>query len=85
MNPLILAFYGSPRRNGNTATLLSKPVHGATEAGAEVTVSAYNRSTSLFTIPPFEKMDKATIRLRTINYSSSNSLALCESKAYDSF
>ena len=36
MSPLILAFYGSPRRNGNTATLLSKAVQGAREAGAEV-------------------------------------------------
>jgi len=32
----ILAIYGSPRRNGNTATLLRKAVQGAREAGAEV-------------------------------------------------
>lgn len=34
--PYILAFYGSPRRKGNTATLLQKAVTGAREAGAEV-------------------------------------------------
>ena len=32
----ITAIYGSPRRNGNTATLLKKAVQGAREAGAEV-------------------------------------------------
>lgn len=32
----ILAFYGSPRRKGNTATLLQQAVQGAREAGAEV-------------------------------------------------
>lgn len=32
----ILAFYGSPRREGNSATLLGKVVEGAREAGAEV-------------------------------------------------
>ena len=34
--PKILAIYGSPRRNGNTALLLQKAVQGAREAGAEV-------------------------------------------------
>ena len=33
----IVAIYGSPRRNGNTATLLQQSVRGATEAGATVT------------------------------------------------
>ena len=32
----ILAFYGSPRRKGNSATLLDQAVKGATEAGAAV-------------------------------------------------
>ena len=32
----ILAIYGSPRRNGNTAVLLQKAVQGAKEAGAKV-------------------------------------------------
>lgn len=32
----ILAVYGSPRRKGNTATLLQRAVQGAREAGAEV-------------------------------------------------
>ncbi len=32
----ILAFYGSPRRKGNSATLLDQAVKGATEAGAVV-------------------------------------------------
>jgi multimeric flavodoxin WrbA len=32
----VLAIYGSPRRNGNTALLLQKAVQGAKEAGAEV-------------------------------------------------
>ncbi|MDQ7785159.1 MAG: flavodoxin family protein [Desulfomonilaceae bacterium] len=32
----ILAIYGSPRRKGNTATLLKRAVEGATEAGAQV-------------------------------------------------
>ncbi len=36
MKPKILAFYGSPRRNGNTATLLHEAVEGAKEEGAEV-------------------------------------------------
>lgn len=34
--PNILAVYGSPRRKGNTATLLDQAVHGAQEAGAQV-------------------------------------------------
>ncbi len=34
--PKIVAIYGSPRRNGNTATLLKQAVQGAREAGAEV-------------------------------------------------
>lgn len=34
--PKILAIYGSPRRNGNTASLLRKAVEGAREEGAEV-------------------------------------------------
>ena len=33
----ILAVYGSPRRKGNTSTLLHQAVAGAREAGAEVT------------------------------------------------
>ena len=32
----IIAIYGSPRRKGNTATLLKKAVEGARESGAEV-------------------------------------------------
>ena len=32
----IVAVYGSPRRNGNTATLLQKAVEGAQDGGAEV-------------------------------------------------
>lgn len=32
----ILAIYGSPRRQGNTATLLKRAVSGAVDAGAEV-------------------------------------------------
>ena len=32
----ILAFYGSPRRKGNTSLLLQKAVQGAREAGAQV-------------------------------------------------
>jgi len=32
----IVAIYGSPRRNGNTATLLKKAVSGAHDAGATV-------------------------------------------------
>jgi multimeric flavodoxin WrbA len=35
-NPKIIALYGSPRRKGNTARLLSKAVEGARDAGAEV-------------------------------------------------
>ena len=35
-NPKIIAIYGSPRRKGNTATLLQKAVEGARDAGAEV-------------------------------------------------
>ena len=34
--PKIIAIYGSPRRNGNTATLLKKAVEGARDSGAEV-------------------------------------------------
>ena len=34
--PKIIAIYGSPRRNGNTATLLQKAVEGARNGGAEV-------------------------------------------------
>lgn len=33
----IVAVYGSPRRRGNTATLLKRAVEGAREAGADVT------------------------------------------------
>ena len=33
----IVAIYGSPRRNGNTATLLRQSVRGAIDAGATVT------------------------------------------------
>jgi len=32
----ILAIYGSPRRKGNTSTLLNQAIEGASEAGAEV-------------------------------------------------
>jgi len=32
----ILAVYGSPRRQGNTATLLKRAVSGAVDAGAQV-------------------------------------------------
>ena len=35
--PRIVAIYGSPRRNGNTATLLQQSVRGAADAGATVT------------------------------------------------
>jgi multimeric flavodoxin WrbA len=35
-NPKIVALYGSPRRSGNTATLLKKAVQGAIDAGARV-------------------------------------------------
>lgn len=34
--PKIVAVYGSPRRKGNTATLLQKAVRGANDAGARV-------------------------------------------------
>jgi multimeric flavodoxin WrbA len=36
MSRNILAIYGSPRRNGNTATLLDAAVEGARDAGAEI-------------------------------------------------
>jgi multimeric flavodoxin WrbA len=32
----ILAFYGSPRRKGNTTLLLNRAVQGALDAGAQV-------------------------------------------------
>ena len=35
-NPKIVAIYGSPRRKGNTATLLRKAIEGARDSGAEV-------------------------------------------------
>ena len=35
-NVKIIAIYGSPRRKGNTATLLQKAVEGARDGGAEV-------------------------------------------------
>ena len=35
-NKKIIALYGSPRRKGNTATLLKKAVAGARDAGADV-------------------------------------------------
>jgi multimeric flavodoxin WrbA len=35
-NRMILAIYGSPRRRGNTSTLLDKAVAGAMESGAQV-------------------------------------------------
>jgi multimeric flavodoxin WrbA len=34
--PKIIAIYGSPRRKGNTATLLREAIRGARESGAEV-------------------------------------------------
>ena len=34
--PQIVAIYGSPRRKGNTATLLREAIRGARESGAEV-------------------------------------------------
>ena len=35
-HPKIIAIYGSPRRKGNTATLLKKAIEGARESGADV-------------------------------------------------
>ncbi|GAI98813.1 unnamed protein product, partial [marine sediment metagenome] len=35
-SPNIVAIYGSPRRKGNTATLLKKTIEGARDSGAEV-------------------------------------------------
>jgi multimeric flavodoxin WrbA len=35
-NPKIIAIYGSPRRKGNTATLLKKAIEGAQDSGADV-------------------------------------------------
>ena len=35
-HPKIVAIYGSPRRNGNTAMLLKKVIEGARDSGAEV-------------------------------------------------
>jgi len=35
-HPKIIAIYGSPRRKGNTATLLKKAVQGARDSGADV-------------------------------------------------
>jgi len=35
-SPHIVAIYGSPRRNGNTATLLREAIAGARAAGARV-------------------------------------------------
>ena len=35
-HPKIIAIYGSPRRKGNTATLLKKAVEGARDSGADV-------------------------------------------------
>jgi len=35
-HPTIVAIYGSPRREGNTAALLKKAVEGARDSGAEV-------------------------------------------------
>lgn len=35
-NPKIVAIYGSPRRKGNTATLLKKAVEGARDSGTDV-------------------------------------------------
>ena len=42
----IVAFMGSPRKNGNTATLINEVIRGAQDAGAETTVSqrTYKRS-----------------------------------------
>ena len=34
----VVAFMGSPRKNGNTATLVKEVIRGAQEAGAEATV-----------------------------------------------
>ena len=38
----IVAFIGSPRKNGNTAALVSEVIRGAEEAGAEVRVHYLN-------------------------------------------
>ena len=35
-HPKIVAIYGSPRREGNTATLLKRTIEGARDSGAEV-------------------------------------------------
>jgi len=35
-HPKIIAIYGSPRRRGNTATLLKKAIEGARDSGADV-------------------------------------------------
>ena len=35
-HPKIIAIYGSPRRSGNTATLLKKAIEGARDSGADV-------------------------------------------------
>jgi multimeric flavodoxin WrbA len=35
-HPKIVAIYGSPRRNGNTAALLKKTIEGARDSGADV-------------------------------------------------
>jgi multimeric flavodoxin WrbA len=35
-HPKIIAIYGSPRRKGNTATLLKKAIEGARDSGADV-------------------------------------------------
>ena len=35
-NPKIIAIYGSPRRKGNTATLMQKAIEGARDSGADV-------------------------------------------------
>ena len=35
-HPKIIAIYGSPRRKGNTATLMKRAVEGARDAGADV-------------------------------------------------
>jgi multimeric flavodoxin WrbA len=40
----IVAVYGSPRRQGNTATLLQKAVEGARYGGAEVEEIGFNPS-----------------------------------------
>jgi multimeric flavodoxin WrbA len=34
----VVAFLGSPRKNGNTATLVKEVIHGAQDAGAETTI-----------------------------------------------